>query len=1244
MDSRLLKSHTVGHAGLSGSFLSRHMYIQTSVENEKPIALVDTGASGVAFISNSFCRRLNLPRRAISTPISLSGFEGDNQSIITDQTHFQLRIGRHTEVLKAYVIDRCKYDIILGLPWLELHNPYVDWQSNTITFGETCLKKNCCDFETTIPYLNSLSDTSQKQLVPPSNSSPISSPVPKNIIPTPFIVSATEFSRLSLEPENTYFALSLRDLDLLIDTSMQRLPTIQINDAKITIPKDASPRKFLPPQYHEFLDVFDRKKANSLPPHRPWDHSIELKPGTQPPVARPYSMNQHELKALREYLDKELSKGFIRVSRSPAAAPVLFVKKPNGDLRFCIDYRGLNAISIRNRCSLPLITETLSQLSHAKFYTKLDVISAFNKLRIKEGDEWKAAFTCRYGLFEPLVLPFGLCNGPASFQAYINHALRGLLDNFCTAYMDDILIFSDNIIDHRRHVKIVLQRLREHGLQLDISKCNFEATSVTYLGLIVSTKGISMDPKKVACVQEWPSPRSIRDVQGFLGFANFYRRFIPEFSRLAAPLTNLTKKDVPFTWNQECEKSFRDLKLAFKQGSMLAHFDPNKQTILETDASDYVTAAVLSQYDDSGILRPVAFMSKKMLPAECNYEIFDKELLAIINAFETWTAELGSVENPTLIWSDHKNLEHFTTKKKLNRRQARWNELLANFDFKIVFRPGKQNGKPDALTRISSDKPFSDSDERTKHQSQVLLKQDQILRNSDHLPSMDLRPTSECEEPYSNLDDWDRLCEEDQFCQEIRAALSNPLATRKDIQLANCVTTDSSFSFNGKIYVPVPLRETILNQLHEGPLYGHRGAAALYNLLSRRYWWPSCHKDCSKYARGCEQCQRNNPSTQKPYGYLQPIPAPEAAFRHLTLDFVGPLPICHIRDFKYRFILQVVDRLTKRVWIIALEKITARDTAEAFLNNVVRFAGLPDSLISDQGRTFIDNTWKEICLRLNINHKLSTSYHPETDGQTERANKILEVYLRHYVNYYQDDWAHHLPLAEFCCNNHVNVSTGVTPFFASFGHHPRLDFRPESTMPNERTIPEFITRMQKIVQNCHDNINLAQEYQATYANEKRLPAPRYEVGDRVYLSLKNLALSRPSRKLDHIRAGPWKIIKVKSPLVVKLDLPTQLKIDNNFHVSLLRPAYIGFKSQQQLQPPPLEATDGDNNVYEVEAILDSRMFRKKLQYLVRWTGYEETTWEPTENLEGCNDLKKEFHELYPSAPCSTELAIEKRGG
>ncbi|KAI0991995.1 hypothetical protein K3495_g16191, partial [Podosphaera aphanis] len=254
-----------------------------------------------------------------------------------------------------------------------------------------------------------------------------------------------------------------------------------------------------------------------------------------------------------------------------------------------------------------------------------------------------------------------------------------------------------------------------------------------------------------------------------------------------------------------------------------------------------------------------------------------------------------------------------------------------------------------------------------------------------------------------------------------------------------------------------------------------------------------------------------------------------------------------------------------------------------------------------------------------------------------RANKTLEVYLRHFVNHHQDDWAKHLPVAEFCCNNHVNASTGVTPFFACFGHHPRLDFRPESDFPQKREPPEFVERIRDLTQQCSEKMSLAQAFQSSYANERRLPAPRYRVGDRVYLSLKNLAMSRPTKKLDHVRAGPWRITQMKSPLVAKLDLPFQLKIDNNFHVSLLRPAYDGFPSQQQSIPEPLEISPSGHEVHEVEAILDSRIRRKKVQYLVHWTGDNDKTWEPHEHLDGCPELLSEFHKLYPNKPRSQEL-------
>ena len=469
--------------------------------------------------------------------------------------------------------------------------------------------------------------------------------------------------------------------------------------------KNVDPSTILPKQYHEFLDVFSRKESEVLPERRPYDHAINLKDGFQPPNQALYGMSRDEIEELRRYLDDNLAKGFIRASRSHAASPVMFVKKPGGGLRFCVDYRGLNAVTIKNRYPLPLIAETLNRFSRAKIFTKLDIIAAFNRLRIKEGDEELTAFRTRFGLFEYLVMPFGLCNGPASFQHFINDTLREYLDDFCTAYLDDILIYSDVESEHEIHIKRILIKLREAGLQTDITKCTFQVKEVSYLGLIVTTEGIKMDPTKVETVINWPTPQNVKDVQSFLGFANFYRRFILRFSMIAGPLTNLTRKDVKFLWTDKCQQAFDTMKRTFTSDVVLLHFDPDKPIIVETDASDYISAGILSQYDKNSVLRPIGYFSKKHNPAECNYEIYDKELMAIVRAFEEWRPGLEGSAHPINVITDHKNLEYFTSSKQLRRRQARWSEFLSRFDYKIIYRPGKAGGKPDALTRRSGDLP-----------------------------------------------------------------------------------------------------------------------------------------------------------------------------------------------------------------------------------------------------------------------------------------------------------------------------------------------------------------------------------------------------------------------------------------------------------------------------------------------------------------------------------------------------------
>jgi hypothetical protein len=311
-------------------------------------------------------------------------------------------------------------------------------------------------------------------------------------------------------------------------------------------------------------------------------------------------------------------------------------------------------------------------LLKAKWFTKLDIRGAYNLICIAEGEAWKTAFRTYYGLFESLVMPFGLTNTPATFQNYINDILAPYLDRFCTAYLDDTLIYSDNFEEHQQHVRLVLNAFTKAGVHLKPEKCEFHQQEVKYLGLIISMEGIKMDPEKIRAVEDWEPPSNLNDICVFLGFANFYRCFIHNYTCIVQPLTFLTCKGVPFAWSMEQQMAFDTLKATFTSAPVLAHFDPDQDVIVETDASDYVSTGVLSQYDDDNVLHPVAYFSKEHSPTECNYEIYDKELIAIVQAFKEWRPELQSGINPIYVLSDHKNLEYFTTTTLLNRCQARW--------------------------------------------------------------------------------------------------------------------------------------------------------------------------------------------------------------------------------------------------------------------------------------------------------------------------------------------------------------------------------------------------------------------------------------------------------------------------------------------------------------------------------------------------------------------------------------------
>ncbi|XP_057205010.1 uncharacterized protein si:ch211-159i8.4 isoform X2 [Triplophysa rosa] len=561
----------------------------------------------------------------------------------------------------------------------------------------------------------------------------------------------------------------------------------------------------VPVEYHDLRAVFSMSRATSLPPHRPYDCAIDLLPGTSPPKGRLFSLSGPEREAMDQYIRDSLQSGLIRHSSSPAGAGFFFVQKKDGSLRPCIDYRGLNDITVKNRYPLPLMSSAFELLQGAKVFTKLDLRNAYHLVRIREGDEWKTAFNTPTGHYEYTVLPFGLTNAPAVFQGLINSILGDMVNLFVFVYLDDILIFSPSLQVHAQHVRRVLQRLLENQLFVKAEKCEFHAESVSFLGHIISTEGIQADPAKVKAVAEWTTPDSRKALQRFLGFANFYRRFIRNFGQVAAPLTALTSTKVFFRWNQKAQEVFDKLKSRFISAPVLTVPDPDLQFIVDVDASDVGVGAVLSQRSAiDGKVHPCAFFSLRLSPTERNYDIGNRELLAVKLALGEWRHWLEGSAQPFLVWTDHKNLEYIRSAKRLSSRQARWSLFFGRFNFTLSFRPGSKNIKPDALSLLFEPPEGEFS-------ADAILPKEVVV--------------------------WTISWGIERRVEEAGRGVQVP---------KKCPA--------GRLLVPAALRPEVLRWGHSSRLTCHPGIRGMRAAVRQRFWWPSLVPDVRQFVLACPTC------------------------------------------------------------------------------------------------------------------------------------------------------------------------------------------------------------------------------------------------------------------------------------------------------------------------------------------------------------------------------------------------------
>ncbi|KAJ9520744.1 hypothetical protein QJQ45_007613 [Haematococcus lacustris] len=1049
-----------------------------SYKGHKVRILVDGGATA-SFIDSEFCMRHDLQTAEKHNPDHIRLADGHQQESTAMIPEARFRLGSHKGQQTLHCTRLHGFDIILGKPWLAEINPRIDWKQNIMTFHHAGKKHT---------------------LRAP--------PAPRDPDLDRFTIS-TAGLRTAVREKQPMFMVSITPAT----PTESPVETHQVMDCT--------------PVLKDFAPVFPEDLPAGLPPERAVDHRIDLEPNKRPPVRSTYAMSTCELAELKRQITEMQEKGFIRPSTSPYASGVLFVRKKDGTFRMCIDYRPLNRITIKNKYPLPRVDNLLDRLHGATIFSKIDLRQGYHQIRIAPEDIPKTAFRTRYGHFEFTVMPFGLCNAPATFQRLMNDIFRQELDDCVIVYLDDILIFSRTQEEHAQHLRRVLSLLQQHKLYAKLSKCEFGLSQTEFLGHIITSTGIACDPKKVAAVESWPTPQTVHDVRSFLGLANFYRRFVKNFSDIAAPITALTQTDGhdkqgKVAWGPVQQSAFEALKKALTTAPVLIAPDPSQPYTLRCDASGIGIGAVLTQ-GRGPAERVVAYHSRKLLPAERNYPTHEQELLSVVEALKVWRHYLLGVQF-TLLTDNWAN-KHLQSQPHLDcKRQARWMEVLQDYNCHIDHIPGKHNVVADALSR------------RPDYQVYTQTLELHSLSKGIHAQGIESRVS---------------------------------IAPQILQQISDTAPADAEYQrYYAAALAGKPRQFIIRDNLlyHTG-----RGSVKLY-------------------------IPRNKSNTQRPIGLLQSLPVPQHRWEHVSLDLITQLPV----------------------------------TTSGHDAIVV--------IVSDRDPRFTSTFWQELFKLTGTHLNMSTANHPQTDGQTERANRTLEDMLRNYVSPHHDDWDQHLTAAEFAYNASVQASTGYSPFRLNSGQEPHtpltLTVPSSAVQGNSESASAFLQRMASDIASATHHLVKAQERQTTYANKKRRDHT-FKVGDMVYLAHSFFAHTQPAnataenatRKFSPRLHGPFKVLEVVTPVALKLQFPpawsTMHPVVHVSHIKLHNDGSAQFPTRHPNPPPEPEIIDGEEH-FEVQEIRNHRFVRGKLQLQVKWLGHpdHENTWLPLEQLQ--EDLTKTF--------------------
>ena len=889
-------------------------------------------------------------------------------------------------------------------------------------------------------------------------------------------------------------------------------------------------------------------------------HHIDT--GDAPPIKqRPYRTAPTLNAEIERQVNDMLRHDVIRPSTSPWSSPVVLVKKKNGTYRFAVDYRKLNKVSKPVHFPLPRLEDALDIMGKSTIFSTLDLFSGFWQIPLDKESQDKSTFTTHFGSFAWKRMSFGLQGAPASFQSLMNQVLAGLTFKNCLVYIDDIICLSKDFKEHLTHLTAIFGRIRDAGLRLKPSKCHFAAEEVQFLGHVVSKDGVSVDQRKIELVKNFPTPKSQHDVRSFLGLANYYRRFVKNFSAIATPLNDLLKIDQKFTWTTAAENAFQQLKTALTTAPILVYPDFTRQFILSTDASHTAIGYVLGQRDDAGRERVIAYGGRALRGAEIRYGITEKETLALVDGIRHFKVYLTHAK--FLVYTDHSATKFLQNTKDPTGRLGRWALFLQSYQYDIVHKPGRIHNNADALSRMPHSKPppqdsFDDYEPPTPDIPPAAPTVSVVNDGQDTDPAASSLPLFHCHDG----DEQPLVCGVDKIDNdELRQMqLADPQSAPfmayvednvlpPDDKLARRLLLESQdyVMDNGLLFhlyyprgqghrterlvtqlvVPFPLRNDILLSFYDSLLGGHFATERTYQSIRLRYFWIGMYADITTYVKTCVACQKAKRVIHPGHPTITPLPVAEnKLFSRWHCDILGPLTPS---QDGHKYILLFVCAFSKWVEMVPLKDTTATTIAWHLYERIICRFGAPDHLLSDRGQNFLSKVVTEVCRIFQITRLHTSSYHPQTNATCERTNATIAQSIRALCDQHPNKWSSLLPGISAALRTVPSTeSTLFSPFFILFKQECRM---PIDTALRVGDIPSAAQPcMEEIVQNAEltktmvtENIKTAQDRYNKH-HDGKLPPPQYVVGQRVLLRCSH-NLPGISSKLQQKYDGPYYITK-----------------------------------------------------------------------------------------------------------------------